>query len=82
MVVARQSTRSSCWLSDGRADGSALSAALHRTPNRSIWDYYMAEFAFRYNRRTASQHGLVFYRLMEATLAHGQVTQGAIVSHR
>ncbi len=42
----------------------------------------MAEFAFRYNRRTASQHGLVFYRLMEATLAHGQVTQGAIVSRR
>nr|WP_256465782.1 IS1595 family transposase [Conexibacter sp. S30A1] len=45
-----------------------LTQALHRTPSGKHLDYYLAEFAFRCNRRTARQRGLSFYRLLEATL--------------
>jgi hypothetical protein len=53
--------------------------ALNRTPAAKHLDYYLAEYAFRFNHRTARHRGLLFYRLMEATLAHGEVTQRAII---
>ena len=53
--------------------------ALRRTPKDKHLDYYLAEFAFRFNQRTARHRGILFYRLMEATLAYGEVTQRAIV---
>jgi transposase-like protein len=51
-----------------------------RTPSRKHFDYYMAEYAFRFNHRTARQRGLLFYRLMEAAVAYGEVTQRAIIA--
>lgn len=54
--------------------------ALKRSPKSKHLDYYLAEYAFRYNRRLARSRGLLFYRLVEATLAYGEVTQRAIVA--
>lgn len=56
--------------------------AYRRPPSRKHFDYYLAEYAFRFNHRTARQRGLLFYRLIEATVAYGEVTQRAIVAGR
>ena len=32
-------------------------------------DFYLDEFVFRFNRRTSSSRGLLFYRLMEQAVA-------------
>jgi len=42
-------------------------------------DYYLDEFTFRFNRRTSSSRGLLFYRLMEHALAIGPVHCEALV---
>lgn len=54
--------------------------ALNRSPKDKHLDYYLAEYAFRYNRRLARSRGVLFYRLMEATLDYGEVPQTAIVA--
>jgi hypothetical protein len=54
--------------------------ALNRAPKDKHLDYYLAEYAFRYNHRLARSRGVLFYRLMEATLAYGEVPQTAIVA--
>jgi hypothetical protein len=33
--------------------------------SREHLDYYLDEFTFRFNRRTATKRGLLFYRLMQ-----------------
>jgi hypothetical protein len=43
-------------------------------------DYYPDEFVFRFNRRTSRSRGLLFYRLLQQTVATGPVTYGAVVS--
>jgi len=37
-------------------------------------DYYLDEFTFRFNRRTARHRGLVFFRLLQQAVATRQVT--------
>lgn len=37
-------------------------------------DFYLEEFAFRFNRRTSRSRGLLFYRLIEQALATSPVT--------
>ena len=37
-------------------------------------DYYLDEFAFRFNRRTSHSRGLLFYRLLEQAVATQPVT--------
>jgi hypothetical protein len=37
--------------------------------SKELLDYYLAEFAFRYNRRYSRHRGLLFYRLAEQTMA-------------
>ena len=45
---------------------SADSWARIKVPSvRSIWDYYLDEFAFRFNRRHSHHRGKLFYRLLQ-----------------
>jgi transposase-like protein len=37
-------------------------------------EYYLDEFTFRFNRRTANSRGLLFYRLVQQALALGPIT--------
>lgn len=37
-------------------------------------DYYLDEFAFRFNRRTSRSRGLLFYRLLEQAVQAGPIT--------
>ena len=41
-------------------------------------DYYLDEFAFRFNRRTSRSRGLLFYRLLEQALVTEPVTYAQI----
>jgi len=45
-------------------------------------DYYLDEFTFRFNRRTAGSRGLLFYRLLQQAVALGPVTGKALVGGR
>ena len=42
-------------------------------------DYYLDEFAFRFNRRTSRSRGLLFYRLLQQAVMTKPVTYGKIV---
>jgi hypothetical protein len=44
-------------------------------------DYYLDEFAFRFNRRTSQSRGKLFYRLVQQAVAVEPVSYNAIV-HR
>jgi len=57
-----------------------LLKAINRYPASKHMDYYLAEAAFRFNHRTCRNRGLLFYRLMEATLQHGAMTQRDVVA--
>lgn len=39
--------------------------------SKELLDYYLAEFAFRYNRRLSRHRGLLFYRLAEQAMQTG-----------
>ena len=41
-------------------------------------DYYLDEFAFRFNRRTCRSRGLLFYRLLEQAVATRPATYAQI----
>jgi len=56
-----------------------LSKAIIRTPDAKHMDYYLAEQAWRFNHRIARHRGLLFYRLMEATVNHVALTQKDVV---
>ncbi len=43
-------------------------------------DYYLDEFAFRFNRRTSRSRGLLFYRLLEQAVVTEPVTYQEIVT--
>lgn len=45
-------------------------------------DYYLDEFAFRFNRRTSRSRGLLFYRMLEQALVTGPVTYAQITRKR
>jgi len=42
-------------------------------------DYYLDEFTFRFNRRSSSHRGLLFYRLLEQPVQLEHVPLAAIV---
>ena len=44
-------------------------------------DYYLDEFAFRFNRRSSRSRGLLFYRLLEQAVATSPVTYRAIAKN-
>jgi len=45
-------------------------------------DYYLDEFTFRFNRRTATKRGLLFYRLLEQAITATPTTYETIVWSR
>jgi transposase-like protein len=45
-------------------------------------DYYLDEFAFRFNRRTARSRGLLFYRLLEQAIITQPVTYQRIAARK
>jgi transposase-like protein len=45
-------------------------------------DYYLDEFAFRFNRRRARHRGLLFYRLIQQAVSTGQVTVDQLIGGR
>lgn len=44
------------------------------------FDYYLDEFTFRFNRRTSKSRGLLFYRLIQQSVAIGSLHGGKLVS--
>ena len=46
-----------------------IAGTLHHGISPHHFDYYLDEFTFRFNRRNATQRGLLFYRLLEQALA-------------
>ena len=42
-------------------------------------DYYPDEYAFRFNRRTSTSRGMLFYRLMQQAVATASVPYRQIV---
>jgi len=42
-------------------------------------DYYLDEFTFRFNRRTSTHRGKLFFRLMEQAVTSGPTTYGDVV---
>jgi len=44
-------------------------------------DYYLDEFTFRFNRRTARHRGLLFYRLVQQAVAVDPVPYATLVKH-
>ena len=59
------------WLL-GTHQGSVLSEHL---------DYYLDEYTFRFNRRTSRSRGLLFYRLLEQSVATEPLTYRDIIKH-
>jgi transposase-like protein len=46
-----------------------LMGTLHHGISKNHLDYYLDEFTFRFNRRSANQRGLLFYRLLQQAVA-------------
>lgn len=46
-----------------------LTGTLHYGYSIDQLDYYLDEFTFRFNRRTARSRGLLFYRLLQQAVA-------------
>lgn len=42
-----------------------LTGTLHYAAGSEHLDYYLDEFAFRFNRRKSAKRGLMFYRLLQ-----------------
>jgi len=42
-------------------------------------DAYLDEFVFRFNRRTSTSRGMLFYRLMQQTVVTAPVTYQSVV---
>jgi transposase-like protein len=49
--------------------------------SRAHLDYYLDEYTFRFNRRSARHRGLLFYRLVQQAVAVDPVPYAAIVNH-
>jgi len=58
----------------GRADSYARTAG-----GSAHLDYYLDEFAFRFNRRRSKARGLLFHRLLQQAVAIGPATYDTIV---
>lgn len=46
-----------------------VAGSLHHGLSDQHFDYYLDEFAFRFNRRNSTQRGLLFYRLLQQAVA-------------
>jgi transposase-like protein len=49
--------------------------------SRAHLDYYLDEFTFRFNRRTARHRGKLFYRLVQQAVACDPAPYGSLVKH-
>lgn len=47
--------------------------------SRKHLDYYLDEFAFRFNRRFSTQRGMLFYRLLQQAVAVGPVPYETVI---
>jgi len=45
-----------------------LTGTLHYAASQDHLDYYLDEYTFRFNRRTAKARGLLFYRLLQQSV--------------
>ncbi len=45
-------------------------------------DYYLDEFTFRFNRRSARHRGLLYYRLLQQAVNTGPVTLDQLIGGR
>lgn len=45
-------------------------------------DYYLDEFTFRFNRRTSSVRGMLFYRLLQQSVSHSPIEGSEIFGGR
>lgn len=45
----------------------------HGAVGHHLLQYYLDEYVFRFNRRTATSRGLLFYRLLQQAVLHGPV---------
>ncbi|HZD38048.1 MAG TPA: hypothetical protein VE664_05350, partial [Actinomycetes bacterium] len=51
----------------------------HASTGRELLDWYLDEFTFRFNRRSARHRGLLFYRLLEEALVTPPQPYGAML---
>ena len=51
----------------------------HGSVQPGYLDAYLDEFVFRFNRRTSTSRGMLFYRLMQQAVATGPVTYHNVV---
>jgi hypothetical protein len=54
----------------------------HGSTGRELLDWYLDEFTFRFNRRSARHRGLLFYRLLEEALVTPPQPYGAMLAPR
>jgi hypothetical protein len=47
--------------------------------SKKYLDYYLDEYTFRFNRRTARARGLLFYRLVEQAVQMGPISRTHII---
>jgi len=47
---------------------------------RQQLDYYLDEFTFRFNRRTSTHRGMLFYRLLEQAVALPPAPYSALIA--
>jgi hypothetical protein len=52
----------------------------HAATSSELLDWYLDEFTFRFNRRSARHRGLLFYRLLEEALVTPPQPYGAMVA--
>ena len=50
------------------------------TFSHGLLDYYLAEFTFRFNRRTSRSRGKLFYRLVQQAVAVEPVTYKRLIA--
>ena len=53
----------------------------HGAVSRAHLDYYLDEFTFRFNRRTARHRGKLFYRLVQQAVTVDPTPYAALVKH-
>lgn len=53
---------------------------LHRTPSQKHMEYYLSEYAYRFNHRDVSNRGLIFYQLAEDALGSGAISKEDILA--
>ena len=61
-------------------DGNGITVRHQWNAQPDHLDAYLDEFVFRFNRRTSSSRGMLFYRLLQQAVVTPPVTYGDVVS--